>query len=322
MTQFPLLIGLCLIVFAAATLTAALLHRRAARRDLASRVSRLGLGSARTADMRPTGDERDTPPWHEAAAGRLRPFFAAGLVRTWGMNTGLAVLLALPCAGLAGVWLLLARGLQVAPLFAAAGSLAAAWLLPRLWLRTEQGRADQAFLEILPDTTDMAVRMLRAGIPIAAAIRAIGEEAAPPVNRIFARIADQMAIGMPFEDAIAVASERVDLPDFRFLAAAILLQRATGGNLATTLESLADIMRRRRALRLKAHAATGEVRMSAYVLGSMPFFVIGGLLIGNPDYLVPLVNDPRGNLIVGLAILSLLLGFLTMRQMMRSVTQG
>jgi tight adherence protein B len=99
------------------------------------------------------------------------------------------------------------------------------------------------------------------------------------------------------------------------------LQRATGGNLATTLDILSDIMRKRRAMRLKGKAVTGEVRMSAYVLAAIPFVVIGGLLIASPDYLQPLISDRRGNVIVGLAVGSLIAGFATIRQMMRSVTQ-
>ena len=117
------------------------------------------------------------------------------------------------------------------------------------------------------------------------------------MSDIFTNLADQMAIGITFEDALAVAGERVGLPDFRFFVVAVALQRATGGNLASTLEILSEIMRKRRAMRMKAKAVTGEVRMSAYVLGSMPFFIIGGLLVMTPDYLQPLIAEPAAIII-------------------------
>jgi Flp pilus assembly protein TadB len=60
--------------------------------------------------------------------------------------------------------------------------------------------------------------------------------------------------------------------------------------------------------------------MSAYVLGSMPFFVIGGLLLVTPDYLQPLIADSRGNVIIAMAVGSLAIGFGTIRRLMRSVT--
>ena len=53
------------------------------------------------------------------------------------------------------------------------------------------------------------------------------------------------------EEALAMAGERIGVPDFRFFAVAVSLQRSTGGNLAATLDTLADIVRRRRAARAR-----------------------------------------------------------------------
>lgn len=61
--------------------------------------------------------------------------------------------------------------------------------------------------------------------------------------------------------------------------------------------------------------------MSAYVLSAIPFLVIGGLFVMTPDYLTPLISDPRGNVIVAMAVGSLLIGFWMIRRMMHSVTQ-
>ncbi|MDU6829336.1 MAG: type II secretion system F family protein, partial [Bradyrhizobium sp.] len=96
----------------------------------------------------------------------------------------------------------------------------------------------------------------------------------------------------------------------------------TGGNLTATLESLSDIIRKRRAARLKAKAATGEIRLTAYTLGAIPILTTGALLVVQPRYLTPLWTDPRGHLILVLAGALLLLSFLTMRKMMRSVTNA
>ncbi len=123
---------------------------------------------------------------------------------------------------------------------------------------------------------------------------------------------------MPLDQAMAKTSEAVGNPDFRFFAVAVALQQSTGGNLAVTLETLSQIIRKRRAVRLKARAATAEVRISAIVLGAIPFFVTGALLFAAPTYLDPLFADPRGNIILGLAVLGLLLAGLTMRAMIRN----
>lgn len=164
----------------------------------------------------------------------------------------------------------------------------------------------------------MVVRIVRAGLPVAPALRTVGQQGSPPLSTMFARIADQNEIGMPLGEAMARTSDLVGNPDFRFFAVAVALQQSTGGNLATTLETLSQIIRRRRAVRLRAGAATAEVRISAIVLGSIPFFVTGALLLVAPNYLDPLFADPRGNVILGLALLGLLLAGLMIRAMIRN----
>jgi tight adherence protein B len=216
------------------------------------------------------------------------------------------------------VWLAATFLLVLPGWVAGFAAISAFVLLPRLLLAREQNKTEQNFTDFFPDAVDMGVRMLRAGLPISAAIRAIGNEAAAPVDGVFKALADQVEIGIPFEEALATTSVRIGLPDFRFFSVAVTLQRATGGNLAATLEILSDIMRKRRAVRLKAKATTAEVRVSAYILGSMPFLVTGVLLLVQPGYLAPLLSDYRGKFVLGTAIAMMSMGFLMMRQMMRS----
>jgi tight adherence protein B len=315
-----LTIGLLAAVGVGLLLT--LMQVRRARRDIERRVGLIGghgggpsaRGAAPTVELTETGG---------LALGRwLRGVYAIGLARTWGMTASGVTLLLTGAVGAVAAWLAFHTGLKMSVWIAMPLTVVGFFLAPRALLKHQQNGSDQLFMEVFPDTIDMIIRMLRAGLPITAAVRTVGDESPPPVNAVFANLADKMAIGISFEDALASAGERIGLADFRFFAVAISLQRATGGNLATTLDILSDIMRKRRAMRLKAKATTGEVRMSAYVLGAIPFLVIGGLLVMTPDYLAPLIADRRGKIIIAVAVVSLLAGFGTIRQMMRSVTHA
>ena len=252
----------------------------------------------------------------------LRGWFAFGIKHSWGMHAGPEMLVLVALCGSVGAWVLLGHFLHLSNAIAGSATVLAFFLSPRQWLKHQQSSADQQFVSLFPDAIDMMIRMLRAGLPVTAAIRAVAVEAAPPVNIVFTRIADQMGIGIAFEDALGAAAEQVGLADFRFFAVSISLQRATGGNLTVTLNILADIMRKRRAMRLKGRAVTGEVRMSAYILGGIPFFVIGAMLVVSPGYLQPLIDDRRGNMIIGAAVVLLTMGFASMRYMLRSVTRA
>jgi tight adherence protein B len=251
----------------------------------------------------------------------LQRIFAVGIPYTWGMQTNAIALLAIAGVAATLTWLaastMFAGSRWLPPLLGAC----AGFLLPRFLLIRRQRMAERKFIDLFPGSIDMMVRMLRAGMPIPSAVRAGQTETPPPLNRVYGSIADQVALGVPFEKALDEASERIGLPDFRFFAVALKLQAATGGNLATTLENLAETIRMRRALRLKAAAATAEVRVSAYVLGALPVVTIGALLFLQPGYVAPLFYDARGKYILGMAGALLLLALLSMRQMMRRATQ-
>jgi tight adherence protein B len=314
----PWLLTSGVLLLIGAGLVVTLVSVRRARHELERRTSLVaGKASRRGAGLRHDDAE---PEWRVVLGNRLRGVFAFGLARTWGMRTSPLVLLVAACGGAGVAWFTLRSGLHLSSWASALGSTGGIFLTPRFLLKREQNAADRKFMELFPDTIDMVIRMLRAGVPVTGAVREVGNEAPPPVNDVFTSLADQMAIGITFEEALASAGERIGLPDFRFFVVAISLQRATGGNLASTLDILSDIMRKRRSMRLKARATTGEVRMSAYVLGAIPFLVIGGLLLMTPDYLQPLISDSRGNVIIAMAVGSLVIGFVTIGRMMRSVT--
>jgi tight adherence protein B len=243
--------------------------------------------------------------------------FAVRLRGGWEVATKPLTLLAVGTAAAVGLWLLASMALRLPGYVAAIGAAIGFLLAPRILLIVEQRHTASRFAELLPDTIDMIVRIVRAGLPISAAIRAVAQEATPPINGVFAQVANQAEIGIPLDEALAKTGAAIGNPDFRFLAVAIALQQSTGGNLATTLDTLAQIIRKRRAVRLKAYSATAEVRLSAIILAAIPFFVTGILLLVAPSYLDPLFSDPRGHLILGAALLGLVLAGLMMRGMIR-----
>ena len=313
-----ILLVVAALVVAAGGLGMALIDLRESRREIARRTDLVAPASAAP---EPSPMRAGVMPRLSAVGEWFRRLFAFGMPYRWGMRAGPPLLVLTAFAGAALCWALGRGLLHLSVWIAAPLTVAAFVLVPRRLLKMQQDKAEKVFLNDFPDAIDMVVRMVRAGLPIIAAIRAIGNESPPPVGAAFAALADQVDIGILFEDALAQVGERVGLDDFRFFAVAVSLQHGTGGNIASTLEIMAEIIRKRRAARLKAQATTGEVRMSAMILGALPFVVVGGLAIMSPAYLAPLITDPRGNVIVGLAILFLSMGFLTMRQFMRRATR-
>lgn len=249
----------------------------------------------------------------------LRQIFAYPAKHSWGMKAGSVMLVLLALFAMAAAWFLMQRVFGFSLWLTVPACLLAGYMLPHSVLVSQQRKAERTFTDLFPDAVDTVARMLRAGLPPTLAIRTVGDDAVPPVSTVFAIIADQMRIGIPLGEALEASSHRIGLADFRFFSVAIGLQHSTGGNLVNTLDVLSQIMRKRRAVRLKAKSVTSEIRLSAYVLGSLPFLTGAGLLVLQPGYLTPLINDPRGQVILTMAAGGLLFSALSMKLMMKSV---
>ena len=207
--------------------------------------------------------------------------------------------------------------LSVHPVLAIALDGAAAAGAPALLLRFAQSRYQRKFLDIFPDALDLIVRAVRSGLPAPEAIELVSREVRPPVGTEFQQLVDELRIGTELEEALQRAADRIRVPDFRFFAVSLLLQRQTGGGIAETLSNLGGIIRQRKAVRLKARALTAEAHASAAIVATTPFVAGVGLFLINRDLITVLFFDPRGRFMLGIAVASLLTGIAGMRALIK-----
>ncbi len=197
------------------------------------------------------------------------------------------------------------------------GGLAIGLLLPHLVVGMLGARRTQKFMALLPDAIDLMVRGLKAGLPVTESMAMAGKEIPAPLGAEFRAVTDSVRLGRGLEDALWDTARRLRTPEFNFLVISLGIQRETGGNLAETLANLSDILRKRRQMRLKIKALSSEARASAYLLGALPFGLMALINTINPDYMAILFSDPRGNAMLGVGSVLLVVGFGTMAKMIR-----
>ncbi len=181
-------------------------------------------------------------------------------------------------------------------------------MLPRIVINQMISRRRNKFLSLFPEAIELMVRGLKSGVPVSESIKVAGREVPDPVGVEFRAITDGMALGQTMDEALAGVSERVALPEFRFFVISLGIQQETGGNLSETLENLVSVLRKRRQMKLKIKALSSEARASAYILGSLPNLMFGGLLMLSPDYAGVLIHDSRGHIVLATAAGFLALG--------------
>jgi len=115
-----------------------------------------------------------------------------------------------------------------------------------------------------------------------------------PVGIEFRQIGQLIKLGKTMDEALWEVSNRISMPEFKYFVISLSIQRETGGNLAETLENLSDILRKRQQMKLKVKAMSSEAKASAYIIGALPFLMVGILSLINYEYISTLFVDPRG----------------------------
>jgi tight adherence protein B len=231
--------------------------------------------------------------------GRVRDFlFQAGSSWTVGQVLAISGLLAI-----AGTWV---AALRTPTFLLGLVCGVAAGAVPWMVLYRQRAARFRRFDNLLSDAIDLMSRALRAGHGIVAAIEMVSREVADPVATEFRRVFEQQNFGMPLREALTLLAHRAPLPDVRILIAAILVQKETGGNLAEVLDKTAAVIRERYRLRGQIRVYTAQGRLTAWILGLMPFGMFLAMSFVNPSYSRILLEDPLGQKLIyaGLALMA------------------
>lgn len=186
--------------------------------------------------------------------------------------------------------------------------------LPRAILSIQVRRRCKAFERQLPDTLTLMAGTLRAGYSIGQGFEAVSTEIPDPMGRELRRVVTETRLGRPLEESLEAVAERMQSDDFSWAVMAIKIQREVGGNLAELLVTVAETMTQRERLRRDVATLTAEGRMSAIVLGLLPPGL--GLVMWaiNPSYMSRLMQPGLGYILLGLGVVSMLIGFAWMKK--------
>lgn len=168
--------------------------------------------------------------------------------------------------------------------------------------------------EQLPEVADFLARAMRAGHAFTNVLQMVGSELPEPISGEFRAAHEEINYGVPLNEALHNLADRVPLTDLRYLVIAVVIQRESGGNLAEILGNIAYIIRERLKLIGKVRVLSAEGRMSAWILGALPFCVMAFMVVVNPSYVGLLWTDPIGIKMMWGAAAMILIGIMWIRR--------
>ncbi len=169
--------------------------------------------------------------------------------------------------------------------------------------------------EQLPEAADFLARAMRAGHSFTNVLQMVGTELPEPLSGEFRAAHEEINYGVPMNEALYNLADRIPLTDLRYLVIAVVIQRESGGNLAEILGNISHIIRERLKLIAKVRVLSAEGRMSAWILGLMPFCVMLFMTLVNPKYVSLLWTDPTGIKMLWASAGMILVGALWIRRL-------
>ncbi len=205
----------------------------------------------------------------------------------------------------------------VANLFVAFLGAFLAALCVGFWLSTKGSRRAAAFDAQMPDALQLVAAGLATGYSLPQALDSIVREGQAPISEEIGRALAEVRLGIPLEDALESVAERMSSNDFEWVVIAIRVQREAGGNLSEVLTNVCQTMRERAALRRHVKALSAEGRLGAVILVLLPVVISIYLSLINPDFFRPMLETTLGLLLLGGSAVSLLLGALWMKKLVK-----
>lgn len=188
-------------------------------------------------------------------------------------------------------------------------------LLPRFYVKAERNLFYRRFDEQLSDALMLMSNSLRAGFSFLQSMEMVAREAPSPISDEFARVTQQITVGVSVEDALNAMGARVKSVDLQLVIVAVIVQREIGGALAQLLEIIAAVIRERQRIRGEIRTLTTQGRLTGAILGLLPVIVAALIwLVGRmvaptqPSFIDPLISTSLGHMLLAGAVIWQLIG--------------
>ncbi|MCW8928693.1 MAG: type II secretion system F family protein [Gammaproteobacteria bacterium] len=162
----------------------------------------------------------------------------------------------------------------------------------------------------LPDALVMITGALKAGASLNMALESLVREQPAPISQEMALLVRQQRLGIDFDKALDSMEARVPIQSFYMLVAALKISREIGGNLAETLEILAETLRRKVTMEGKIESLTSQGKMQGIVMTGLPVLLAVMLSFIEPENMAKLYTTPAGWVVLGVIIVMEVLGYI------------
>lgn len=188
------------------------------------------------------------------------------------------------------------------------------FLLPKFWISMKKKQRLMKFESQLVDTLVMMASAMRSGMSVLQAIELVEKEQDPPTSQEFGLVLREYKVGVHLEEALENLAARVALDDLSMLVISMNIVLDAGGNLTEMLDTLAELIRKRKKLDGKIKSLTAQGKLQAVVVTLLPTGIGVMMYMMDKNMMMRMFNTTLGMIMLGIMVSLQLLGFIMIRK--------
>ncbi len=191
------------------------------------------------------------------------------------------------------------------------------FFLPRFYVSFAKSQRLKKFDNQLGDTINLLVNGLRAGFSMLQAMETVAKELPAPISEEFARVVQEVGLGLTSEQALNNMLRRIQSEDLDLMVTAINVQHEVGGNLAEILDIISFTIRERVRIKGEIKTLTAQGMLGGYVISFLPIALTLIMFMMNKTYMLRMFTTPCGLIMVGISVFGITVGFIAIQKIVR-----
>lgn len=191
------------------------------------------------------------------------------------------------------------------------------YFLPGIYLGFAKRQRLSKFNDQLGDTINLLVNGLRSGYSMLQAMETVAKELPPPISEEFARVVQEVGLGLTNEQSLNNMLRRIQSDDLDLMITAVNVQHEVGGNLAEILDIISYTIRERVRIKGEIRTLTAQGMLSGYVISFLPIGLGLVMFLMNKEYMLAMFTTTCGLVMVGVALFGIVIGFIAIQKIVR-----
>lgn len=218
------------------------------------------------------------------------------------------------------IWVLLCVGMPAFAVFFGAKLLVTVALfiigfaIPIVMIKLKKSKRASLFNKQLVDAMTIMCSCLRTGFSFQTAIESVAKEMPDPISFEFYRMLRERNLGLSLEMCLDKMVKRTNNKDLQLIANAVIIQKQVGGNLAEILDSISETIKERVKISEEIKVITSTGRISGYIVGLLPVFVLLILMLISPGYVEEFFVTGTGRIMLAICLVLEFTGFLFVKK--------